>query len=290
MAQAFHHLGCAVTVLEATAFLARDDRDAARLVVDTLRAQGIRLLAPVTIREIHTAQEKIAVTISHGDGQTEMIEASHLLIAAGRQPRVDGLDLEVAGITTTARGICVDAGLRTSNRRVYAIGDVTGGLQFTHMANYHAGLVIRSALFRLPVRERRSHVPWVTYTEPELAQVGLTEAQARHADAHIQVLTWPFADNDRAQAEHAQAGFVKVMADRRGRVKGATIVGAQAGELIQIWALMIANGLKLSHLAATILPYPTRGEASKRAAISAYAKLPQKPALRRLLDVLAWFG
>ena len=183
----------------------------------------------------------VAVRVRQAEVE-ERIVGSHLLVATGRPANVEGLGLEAAGVDYSPKGIAVDARLRTSNKRIYAIGDVAGGYQFTHMAAYHAGIVIRNALFKLPAKVDTRAVPWVTYTEPELAQVGLTEAMARDQGVEVEVLSWPFAENDRAQAERATEGFVKALLDRRGRIRGATIVGDQAGELIQPWVLAIAQG------------------------------------------------
>jgi pyruvate/2-oxoglutarate dehydrogenase complex dihydrolipoamide dehydrogenase (E3) component len=160
----------------------------------------------------------------------------------------------------------VDASLKTTNKKVYAIGDVAGALQFTHMAGYHAGVIIKSALFGLPSKASSGHIPWATYIDPEMAQVGMTEAQAREAHGDkVEVLRFDYAENDRARAELATTGLIKVMIVK-GRPIGASIVGAQAGELIQTWALVIANKLKIGAVAAMVAPYPTLGEINKRAA------------------------
>src|SRR5690606_5442327 len=146
--------------------------------------------------------------------------------------------LAAAGVKHSPKGIEVDARLRTSNPRIYAIGDVAGGYQFTHMAGHHAGIIIRNALFRLPAKVESRAVPWVTYTDPELANVGLTEAEARERGEDIRILRWPFHENDRAQTERETEGLVKIIATKRGHVLGAAIVGPQAGELIQLWCLV----------------------------------------------------
>jgi pyruvate/2-oxoglutarate dehydrogenase complex dihydrolipoamide dehydrogenase (E3) component len=179
---------------------------------------------------------------------------------------VDRLDLEKAGVDYDRRGVTVDKGLRSTNKRVYAVGDAAGGLHFTHVAGYHAGVIIRPMLFGLPAKARTDHIPWATYTDPELAQVGLTEAEARekHGD-RLFVAKAEFDHNDRAIATGQTEGFAKVMVVK-GKPVGATIVGPQAGELIQIWALAIANGLKMSAVAGMVAPYPTLGEINKRAA------------------------
>ena len=185
----------------------------------------------------------------------------------------------------------MDAGLRTSNRKVYAIGDCTGGVQFTHVAGYHAGIVIRSALFRLPAKADHSAVPRVTYTDPELAQVGLTEQEARdkHGDS-IRVLTWPFAENDRARAERQTAGLVKAVVAKNGRILGCGMAGPQAGELIQTWVLAMSQNLKIGALASMIAPYPTLGEVSKRAAGSFYAPSLFSARTKWVVRLLSKFG
>ena len=283
MAQAHRRLGARVTVIEASDPLSRDDPKLAAVVLAKLVEEGIAIMARTPVTAVRATNTGIAVDI--GGGGT--VDGTHLLLATGRVPNIEGLNLEAAGIAATRRGITVDRGLRTTNRRVYAIGDVAGGAQFTHAAAYHAGLVIRSALFGLPVRAN-AVIPWVTFTEPELAQAGLTESQARaiHGDA-VSVVTWPFHDNDRAQAEGRTAGLVKAVIGRRGRILGAGIAGAQAGDLLQPWILAIGNGLKLPAIANMMVPYPTRGEASRRAAVAAYAGLADNRWVRGAISVVS---
>ncbi len=188
-------------------------------------------------------------------------------------------------------GIFVNKKLKTANRRVYAIGDVAAKqLQFTHAANYHAGLVIRNALFRLPVKVNNGAIPWVTYTEPELAQTGMTEAQARARHYPIRVLRWPYHDNDRAQAERETHGHIKVITYKDGKILGATIVGAQAGELIAMWTLAIAQGLNIRAMTGIVLPYPTLSEIGKRAAIDYFTPSLTSPWVRRIIAWLRIFG
>jgi pyruvate/2-oxoglutarate dehydrogenase complex dihydrolipoamide dehydrogenase (E3) component len=217
----------------------------------------------------------------------QRIEGSHLLVAAGRRPNVEGLDLEAAGIAHDKRGVIVNHGLRTSNPTVYAVGDIAGGPQFTHAAGYHAGLVVRNALFGLPVKAN-AIIPWVTYTDPELAHAGLTEQAAReqHGDA-VKALRWPFHENDRAQAEGSAGGFVKVVTGRSGRILGCSIVGPQAGELIQPWVLAMSRKLKIGAMVAPVLPYPTRGEASRRAAITYYSGLTSNTLARSVIRIVS---
>jgi len=265
MAQAHARLGSRVTVLEGMKALGKDDPELAAIALARIRAEGVEIVEGATASEI-TAEG--GVTVKTKDGAS--YSGSHLLMAVGRTANVASLDLEKAGIKHERPGISVGANLKTSNRRVYAIGDVAGGLQFTHMAGYQAGIVIRSALFGLPAKSSTAHIPWATYTDPEMAQVGLTEAQAKekHGDT-VEVLRFDFAENDRARAELNTTGLIKVMVVK-GHPVGASIVGAQAGELIQIWALVIANKLKIGAVAAMVSPYPTMGEINKRVAGAYY--------------------
>ena len=260
MAQAHVRLGVKVTVLEGGTPLGKDDPELAAIVLDRLREEGVDIRPGVGAEGVSSDDGRITVHTSQGD-----VSGSHILIAAGRKANVDKLNLEAAGVEYD-RAVAVGADLRTTNKRVYAIGDAAGGFQFTHVAGYHGATVIRPILFGLPAKARTDHIPWVTYTDPELAQVGLTEAQARdaHGDA-VEVLRFPYHENDRAIAEGKTAGLIKVMVVK-GRPVGASIAGAQAGELIGLWALVLANKLKIGAVAAMVAPYPTLGEISKRAA------------------------
>ncbi|MCF3627580.1 FAD-dependent oxidoreductase [Thalassospiraceae bacterium LMO-SO8] len=265
MAQAHAQLGCTVTLLEMFSIMANDDGELVDVVRRSLISGGIDIREGIKIAGVEKTAAGIAVSIEEG-GETRRIAGSHLLVAAGRRANVAGLDLEKAGIDYTPKGITVDRRLRSSNKKVFAIGDVAGGLQFTHVAGYHAGVVIKNALFRIPAKADHSAVPWVTYTAPELAQVGLTEKKAREAGVEFNVLRWPFHDNDRAQAERETEGLVKAIVTPKGKILGCGIAGRQAGEHIQLWGLALAKGMKVGDLATVIAPYPTLGEVSKRAA------------------------
>jgi len=284
MAQAFRRLGSKVTVLEAATCLAKDDPELVAIVLARLRGEGIELCENARVARLERTADGIAAVLEGGP----RIEGSHLLVAAGRTPTIDGLDLDKAGIAHTRRGITVDDRLRTSNRNVWAIGDCNGRYAFTHMAGYEASLFIRGALFRAPAKLDAGLVPWATYTDPELAQVGLSErdARARHGDG-IRILRWKFAENDRAQTEHETDGLVKAITDRRGRILGAGIAGPQAGELIQSWCLALSGRLKISTLAGFVPPYPTLGETAKRAAGSYYTETLFGSRSRSLVRFLA---
>lgn len=290
LAQAHRRLGCAVTVVEAQAALGKDDPELAALVLRQVREEGVVIQEGTKVARVERRGKTGIRVHVEGEAGADVIEGTHLLVAAGRAANVMGLDLEKALVSFDKKGVKVDAKMRTSNRRVYAIGDVGGGLQFTHVANYHAGLVIRAILFRLPARENRAIIPWATYTDPELAHVGLTEAEARQAHKGISILRWPFGENDRAQAERKTGGFIKMVTDRRGKILGVSIVGANAGEMINIWALAISQGLSARDIAAYVAPYPTMSEIGKRAAITYFAPAARKPLVRRLIGFLRIFG
>jgi pyruvate/2-oxoglutarate dehydrogenase complex dihydrolipoamide dehydrogenase (E3) component len=214
---------------------------------------------------------------------------SHLLVAAGRQVALEGLNLEAAGVAHTRKGVTVNANLRSTNRRVYAVGDAAGGLQFTHVAGAHAGVIIRQFLFGLPARSA-TVVPWVTYTAPELAQIGLTEAEAlRIHGTALTVMRQDFAHNDRAIASGDAKGFLKLMLVK-SRPVGVTIVGSGAGEQIALWSLVMSQGLKVGAVAGMIMPYPTRAEISKRAAGAFFSpKLFDSAGVKRIVRLVQRF-
>lgn len=287
LAQAHRRLGSEVTVIEALEPLGKDDPELARVVLDQLQREGVVIHANSAVTQVARKGEEVGVEFER-DGQRMWMTGSHLLVAVGRTANLEGLGLDTAGIAFSKRGITVDKGLKTTNHRVYAIGDAIGGLQFTHVAAYHAGLVVRSALFRLPVHASTDHIPWVTFTDPELAHVGVTEAAARERGEAVTVLRRSFRDNDRAQTECRTEGLIKVVAGRGGRILGASIVGPEAGELIHLWALAVASRLKLTSLVGMVAPYPTLGEMSRVAAVAHYAPLASNPWVRRLIGVLKW--
>ncbi|MEG9861571.1 MAG: FAD-dependent oxidoreductase [Parvularculales bacterium] len=290
LSQAYKRLGAQVSLLDAVKALPKDDPELTTFVLDSLRCDGISIMESVAINKVEKTSEGIRIMCTH-QNKEHIIDGSHVLVAAGRKPNIDGLDLEAAGINYTPTGIKVDARLRTTNRRVFAIGDVAGGLQFTHVASYHAGIVIRNALFRLPAKANHDTVPWVTYTDPELAHVGLTEAQANDAGhKNINVLRWPYEENDRARAERATEGLVKVVTGSKGRILGVSIVGTQAGELIQPWVLALTNKLGIRAMAGFISPYPTLGEVNKRIAGSYYTPTLYSPRTKRVVKMLGRLG
>ncbi|MDA0662148.1 MAG: FAD-dependent oxidoreductase [Proteobacteria bacterium] len=270
LAQAHRRLGAKVTVLEMFDFLGKDDPELTEVVRRQFVADGVDIRARTMVNAVAAADGAIAVTVIR-DGRPEVVTGSHLLVAAGRQANTAGLNLEAANVHYDRKGINVDARLRTSNKKIFAIGDVVGPYQFTHMAGYHAGIVIRNILFKLPAKVDYRAVPWVTYTDPELAHVGMTEAQAKESGIKgMNILRWPFHENDRAQAERETHGMIKLVLDKKGRVLGATIAGSRAGELILPWVLAVSGKQKIGTMAGVIVPYPTLSEVGKRAAGSYY--------------------
>ncbi len=290
MAQAHNRLGAKVTVIEGEKALGRDDPELTAIVLDKIRDEGVVIREKSKVTSIDKTLKGNALVNVETETGSEVLEADTVLVATGRAATVDGLDLEKAGVEYTRRGIKVNDKMRTSNSRIYAIGDVVGGLQFTHVAGYHAGLLIRSILFRLPAKENRHIIPWCTYTDPEIAQVGHTEETAREKFKDIIVLRWPYAENDRAQAENKTTGLIKIIARKNGSIEGVSIAGAMAGEMMNMWALAISQKMKVKDIAGYIPPYPTMSEIGKRAATSFYAPATKKPFVRGLVNFLRNFG
>jgi pyruvate/2-oxoglutarate dehydrogenase complex dihydrolipoamide dehydrogenase (E3) component len=284
MAAAHAALCCKVTLVEQATIARAEDPELADGLRTALRRQGVTIIEGTGVV---AAEPGPALILADGT----RIAGSHLLVAAGRRPNIEALALDAGGIEGGPRGIATDGGLRSpTNRRVYAAGDIAdpqgvGPRAFTHIAGYHAAIVVRRAIFRLPARLDYAGLPRVIYTMPELAQVGMTEAEAREAGLKPRVLRWTLAENDRAIAEQDTEGMVKLVV-ARGRVVGAGILAPHAGEMIGQWTLAIAARVRLSTLAGLIVPYPTRAEAGKRAAGSYFATALFSPRVRALARAL----
>ena len=282
MAQAHRRLGCKVTVIDGSKVMGKDDPELTKIVVDKLRAEGIEIFEGVKAEKVTKGGEGVIV---HTPDQE--FTGTHLLMAVGRKVNIDKLDLDKANVEYD-RAVKVGADMRSvSNKKVYAVGDAAGGFQFTHVAGYHAGVVIKSILFGLPSKQRTDHISWATYTDPELSHVGLTEAQAKEKFGNkVEVVRFPYHENDRAIAEGKTTGLIKVIVVK-GRPVGASIVGALAGELIGMWAMAIANKMKMSAIAATVLPYPTIGEINKRAAGAYFSpRLFESSMVKRIVGIV----
>ena len=263
MAQAHARLGIPVTLIEgAPTIMPRDHQGLVAILKPRLEADGIRLIEGHGVTGVSGKAGAVAIDVD-GIGT---IKGSHLLVATGRKPNLDRLNLDQAGIAYERQGITTDRRLRTNNKRIFAIGDAAGRQQFTHVAGYHAGIVIRNILFRLPAKIDDSAVPWCTYTDPELAHVGMTLKAATDQGITAKEVEFALDGNDRARAELRTEGKVIAVVDGKGRILGASILAPQAGEMIQIWILAITKKMKIGAMASYIAPYPTYGEASKRAA------------------------
>lgn len=287
LGQAFRRLGANVTLIEAAHALGASDRDAADIVLTRLRAEGVNILEGWRVQEVSRAGSSVAVRVRDTAGGERTVEGSHLLIAAGRAPNLDGLNLSQAGIAFDKRGVETSPTLRsTTNKNVWALGDAAGGA-FTHIAGWHASVFVRNVLFKARTEANSLPFPAVTYCDPELAQIGMTEAQARERfGERIKTAQWGFHDNDRAQAQRETEGFCKLVIGKGGKLLGATIVGAEAGELIAPLALAMASKLGVRALTSPILPYPTRSEIIKRAAGAYFTPTLFSPGTRALVGLL----
>ena len=262
--------------------MADEDGECAAVVVEAIAAEGVAFLLGSSVTSVRQADGRIELAVMRGEVE-EIVSASHVLVAAGRVPRLDGLDLEEGRVRYRPGGIVVNRALRTSNHRVYAIGDAAGGRLLPHVANYHAGLVVRNALFRSPTKVRYNVVPRVIHTDPELAHVGITDVEAKRRRYSIRVLRWPYRENNRAQAERMLRGHVKVVTARNGRILGVTIVGAQAGELLAPWTLAMERGLDIRAMAGVMAPASTLSEINRHAAMIFLSNGAEKSAAQRLI-------
>jgi pyruvate/2-oxoglutarate dehydrogenase complex dihydrolipoamide dehydrogenase (E3) component len=286
MAQAFRRLGSRVTVLlRGNAIMQNDAPEHAAQLKEVLLGEGVEFL---NHSELLRAERREAGQLALGlkvAGKEQELLVDELLVATGRKPNIDGLNLEAAGVEAGRRGITVDQRLRTSNRRIYACGDVCGPYQFTHMAEYQAGIVISNALFRFPKKVDYRIVPWVTYTEPELAGVGLSEQKAREQGLEVEVLSFPFKDIDRAVAEGSTVGSTSFVV-HKGKIIGASILGPRAGELLHEIVLAMKNGCSLTTLSSTIHAYPTLSQVHRRTANTHFSGKLFSPLSRQLVQWL----
>ncbi len=289
IAQSYALLGAKVTLLEATSeILSAADTDCKAVVIKAFDALGINIITEAKIDNFRQDSAGLKyIHYQHNDHHRKLT-ATHILIATGRTPNIEKLHLDQANIKHTPRGITVDARLRTNHKHIYAIGDIASPLQFTHMASYHASIVIQNILFKLPAKIDYSNFPWVVYTTPEIAHTGLAISKASEQNA--QILTLNFKDNDRAQAALATEGMIKVAVNKKGQILGASIVGENVGELILPWTLAIKNNLRIKHMASLIIPYPTLSEINKGVAGSFYTPKLYSVKIRKIIRFLMrWF-
>lgn len=265
LGQAFSRLGTEITIIASSDYLLpKEDPEAAQVVQSQFESEGIRVITKTRVERVEIVNGKKQLWAGN-----QKIAADEILIATGRKPNVESLNLEVAGVEVEKQGVKINAKLQTTNPRIYACGDVIGGYQFTHVAGYEASVVLKNALFFPLSKTNYRVIPWATFTDPELARVGLTEQQARqeYGDNNIYVLRCDFADVDRAQAEAATTGFAKIITRSNGEILGATLVGPSAGELIHEVVLAMSNKLKVSALSGIIHIYPTLAEVNSKAAL-----------------------
>lgn len=267
MAQAFCRLGTKVSVVQRSGqILSKEDKDMADEIMEVLVAEGVifHLNASVLgIRDLGNGKE---VRIKNREGETTSLKAEQILVAMGRDPNVKSLNLEGIGVDFDRKGIQVDARMRTTRRHIYAAGDVTGKFQFTHAAGYEGGIVVSNAIFHLPRKADYTFLPWCTYTDPELASIGMNEKRAEEAGIEYTVFSEAFRDNDRSLAEGERSGKIKMLLDKDEKPIGVQILGPQAGELLSEWVAVLNGKVKLSTLASAVHPYPTLGEINKRVA------------------------
>ncbi|KTD24754.1 mercuric reductase [Legionella lansingensis] len=281
LAQAFAMLGSEVSIIEAMTILPKDDRDCVAIVKHQLEETGVRFYEQSQVNLIANLKSGIDVQIETPKGVCTLT-GSHVLVATGRRPNIAQLDLDKAGVRYSAKGIEVNARLQTTNKHIYAIGDVASPYQFTHMASYHAGIVLRNIVFKLPAKINHQAIPWVTYTYPELAHVGKTDSEVND-DTNYQTTEWLFKDNDRAQTEKETLGKIKIVTNKKGRIVAATIVGAHAGELILPWVIAVRESKSLRSFTDVIVPYPTLSEVSKQVAGEFYKPKLFSNTTRRLV-------
>ncbi|TNF65903.1 MAG: dihydrolipoamide dehydrogenase [Gammaproteobacteria bacterium] len=289
LSQAFKLLGSEVTLIDMGLLLPKDDHELTDIIRQQLISDGIRLYEKTNIISVKEDDNKEIIVTIDKDNQKKEIKGSHLLMATGRKANVEKLKLEQANIEYSKKGIPVDKRLRTNKKHIYAIGDVTGGLQFTHMAGFHAGIVIQNMLFKLPKKHLTNATPWVTYTEPELAHVGPLFSELQKQNPDINIMSLSLSNNDRAQAEKETNGKIKVAVDKKGHILAASIVSPCAGEMIYPWIMAVNENMKLSRITSIIAPYPSWGDISKRIAGNYYTPLLFSNKMKKLVRFLLKF-
>jgi pyruvate/2-oxoglutarate dehydrogenase complex dihydrolipoamide dehydrogenase (E3) component len=272
MAQAFCRLGSKVTVVQrSNQILRKEDKDMADTVMEVLRSEGVRFYLDSSVTGARDLGAEIAITTKNGEGKTTELRGEKILVAMGRKANVEGLGLQGLGLDVSEKGIQVDKRLRTKQKHIYAAGDVTGAYQFTHAAGYEGGIVVSNAVFHLPRKVDYTLFPWCTYTDPELASIGMNEKAAQAAGINHAVWTEQFKGNDRSLAEGERVGKLKMILDEKEKPIGIQILGPQAGELLSEWVAVLNGKVKLSTLASAVHPYPTLGEINKRVAGAFFA-------------------
>ena len=272
MSQAFCRLGSKVFVVQRNnQILSKEDKDMADRLMEILASEGVTFYLGSTVLSTKDLGIEREVIIRNSDGKTLSLRAEMILVAAGREANLQGLGLEDIGVEFTQKGLKLDRRLRTNHRHIYGAGDVTGSNLFTHAAGYEGGIVISNALFHLPRKADYTYMPWCTYTDPELASIGMNEKRAKEAGIEYTVFTEHFRDNDRSLAEGVRVGQIKMILDRKDNLVGIQILGPQAGELLSEWVAVLNGRVRLSTLASAVHPYPTLGEINKGVAAAYFS-------------------
>ena len=265
MAQAFCRLGTKISVIQRSdQILSKEDKDMADLVMGVMAAEGVTFHLDAAILEVRDHSSEREVVIKNKEGRTISLRAEKMLVALGRQPNLAGLGLEDISLGFDRKGLKLDNRLRTNHKHIYGAGDITGEYQFTHAAGYEGGIVLSNAVLHLPRRTDYANLPWCTFTDPELASIGMNEKRAKEAGIQYSVWTEEFMANDRSLAEGEENGKVKLLLDEKEKPIGLQIFGPHAGELISEWVAVMNGGVKLSSLASSVHPYPTLAEINKR--------------------------
>lgn len=273
MSQAFARLGSEVTVIDmASRILTKDDPELSAILKSCLEEEGVKFQLESSLEKVEKSDDGIAISVTH-NGKKKVIQADKILFATGRRAKVRPLKPELAGIEVYDKGIKVNQKCQTNKNHIYAVGDVTGLYQFTHMSEHMAKVATSNALIKIPMKIDADHVPWVTYTDPELGQIGATEDQLKKSGSSFEVYRFPYSKIDRAVTDGNTTGLIKVFATKwTGKILGASIVGAHAGEMISQYALAMRNGVSLRDFADTIHPYPSYGLGARRAADQWYIR------------------
>ncbi len=284
MAQSFNRLGSKVTVLQRSyQILSKEDRDMADIVMNSLALEGVQFHLGCTIRSVSEEKSVKKVNFKNSQGELQTVTGTEILIALGREVNTGGLNLENCGVAYNSRGIEVDKKLRTSQKHIYAAGDVIGGYQFTHAAGYEGGIVLSNAILHFPRKVNYTWMPWCTYTGPELASIGMNEKRAIASGLPYKIYTEQFEDNDRSYAEGETQGFVKLIIGEKGKPLGVQILGSRAGDLLSQWIAVLNGKVKLSNMAGAIQPYPTFAEINKRVVGGIYSEKLFSDKVRKVL-------
>ena len=292
MGQAFAHLGAKVTIVDvADQLLGKEDPELIEVLAKSLDNDGVSLQLGAKVEKVEKSEKGVQVFIQQKNGEKKTVLGTHLLVATGRKANVDGLNLEAAGVGFTKQGVTVNESCQTNVSHIYAMGDVTGRYQLTHMSEHMSKVAVTRALLKIPMKIDRKHVPAVVYSSPELAHVGASEAELKESGRSFEVYRFPYSKIDRAITEGETEGLIKIFASKlTGKIYGAAVVGAHAGELISEYAVAMRNGVSLRKLADTIHPYPTWSLGARRAADQWYIRKQSESSVKWIKRIFRYRG